>query len=62
MQNVTIIKNRIALSLLAILTISNVYSRRNINGNKEGGNATPAAGCAAAVAKASLSLNNVRNL
>ena len=60
MQNVTIIRNRIALSLLAILTISNVYSRRNINGNKEGGNATPAAGCAAAVAKASLSLNNVR--
>jgi len=63
MQNATSIKNKIALSLLAILTVTNLYSRRdNIgNGNKGGGNTpTPAAGCAPAVDKASLELNNVR--
>ena len=52
---------KIALLLSVFLIITNVYSRRNINGNKGGGeNPTPTAGCASAVAKASLSLNNVR--
>ncbi len=61
MQNVASIKSKIALSLIAVLTVTNVYSRRNINGNKSGGdNPTPTAGCASATAKASLSLNNVR--
>ena len=61
MQNVTSIKNKIALSLLAILTVTNVYSRRVMTGNTGTNNdPTPEAGCASATAIAILELNNVR--
>jgi len=56
-----ITKNKIAIVLAAVLTVSNVYSRRDMNGNKGGdNNQTPAAGCSAAIALESLDLNNVR--
>ena len=52
---------KIALFISVILTITNAYSRRDMSGNKGGGNnPTPTAGCAAAVALATLELNNVR--
>src|SRR3990172_9991931 len=60
-RNMTIMKNKIVLSLLAILIVTNVYSRRDMSGNKGGGNnPTPTAGCATATALATLELNNVR--
>lgn len=56
-----IITKRIAIALLALITVSNVYSRRVENSNKGGGNdPTPTANCASAVAIAVLELNNVR--
>lgn len=52
---------QIAIGLLAIFTVTSVYSRRVMNNNKGGGtNPVPAAGCAPAVAIAILELNNVR--
>lgn len=52
---------RIAIGLLAIFTVTSVYSRRVMNNNSNGGNnPTPAAGCASATNIAILELNNVR--
>ena len=61
MRNMIITKNKIALFLVAVLTVSNVYSRRVMNGNKSGEeNSTPAAGCSSAIALGVINLNNVR--
>jgi hypothetical protein len=52
---------KLALIFAMLLFLTNVYSRRNMDGNKGGGkNPTPAAGCSAAIAIESLQLNNVR--
>ena len=61
MSNYKDIMRKFGLVVLVIFTISEANARRNNNLNKSGGE-TPvlAAGCATAVAKATLELNNVR--
>jgi hypothetical protein len=56
---------KLALIFAMLLFLTNVYSRRNMDGNKGDGNKggddpTPTAGCASAVALSVLQLNNVR--
>lgn len=65
MENGRNITMKIALALIALLSFNNMNARNaafnNGNGNKGGGSTpTPAAGCAPAVALASLEFNNVR--
>lgn len=62
MQNVITITKKVAITLLAVFTVGNVYSRSAYNSNSTGSttNPTPAAGCAGAVAISILELNNVR--
>ncbi|NQX96336.1 MAG: T9SS C-terminal target domain-containing protein [Flavobacteriales bacterium] len=50
------------LLLTALLTITFLFARRDVNNTNKGSGVTPTptAGCATAVAKATLSLNNVR--
>ncbi|MDG1476442.1 MAG: hypothetical protein P8Q14_04800, partial [Vicingaceae bacterium] len=60
MRKVIIKKNRLVLTVLTLLAVTNLYSRRNTSGNKGGGQPVVTAGCSNAVANASLQLNNVR--
>ncbi|PCI98833.1 MAG: hypothetical protein COB15_05205 [Flavobacteriales bacterium] len=62
MRNAINIKSKIALFLVAILTISNGYARKNTGNGKitTTASTTKAAGCAPATAIAELKLNNVR--
>ncbi|MCB9173335.1 MAG: T9SS C-terminal target domain-containing protein [Flavobacteriales bacterium] len=63
MENGRNIKTNIALALIALLSFGTMNARNanHVNGNKLGGNTpTPTAGCAPAVALASLEFNNVR--
>lgn len=48
------------LTVLTLLAVTNLYSRRNMSGNKGGTPPVVTAGCSNAVASASLQLNNVR--
>jgi hypothetical protein len=61
MRNINKIIGKVVLVVLVTLTSLNGFSRRNTTANKSG-NETPvlAAGCASAVGKATLKLNNVR--
>ncbi|MEJ6736504.1 MAG: hypothetical protein QNK84_05665, partial [Flavobacteriales bacterium] len=60
MQKGTNIKYKIAFTVLTLLAVTNLYSRRNTSGNKGATQPVIAAGCSNAVANASLQLNNVR--
>ena len=60
MQKGTNIKYKVALTVLTLLTVTNLYSRRDTSGNKGASQPVLAAGCSNAVANASLQLNNVR--
>ncbi len=62
MRNAMSKKSKVVLFLVAILTMSNGYSRRNVtNSNKTSvSTASKAAGCATAVAVSEIVLNNVR--
>lgn len=60
MQKIKTIRYKALFTVLTLLAVTNLYSRRNMNGNKGGTPPVVTAGCSNAVASASLQLNNVR--